>query len=82
MPGRRGMVSFKDQLSQQHYIFAPVGNKIYKINAADGKLEKEFGNKGSIKTFTLVAPLIYKNKLIIVSPNVVKIFDIKSGRLL
>lgn len=82
MPGRRGMVSFQDQLSQQNYIFAPVGNKIYKINASSGKLEKEFGNKGSIKTFTLVAPLIYKKKLIIVSPNAVKIFDIKNGKLL
>ena len=81
-PGRRGMVSFQDQLSQQNYIFAPIGNKIYKINAANGKLEKKFGDEGFIKSFTLVAPLIYREKLIIVSPNAVNVFDIKNGELL
>jgi len=82
MPGRRGMVSFKDQLSQQNYIFAPVGNKIYKIDAENGKLDKKFGNNGFVKTFTLVAPLIYQKKLVIVSPNTVKIFDTKNGKLI
>ena len=82
MPGRRGIVSFQDQSIQKNYIFVPLGNKIYKINAANGKLEKKFGNKGYIQSFTLVAPLIYKKKLIIVSPNGVNIFNIKNGELL
>tara|TARA_Y100001970_G_scaffold288936_1_gene417771 strand:+ start:426 stop:2789 length:2364 start_codon:yes stop_codon:yes gene_type:complete len=83
MPGRRGMVSFRDQSSQQNYIFVPLGNKIYKINVANGKPEKKFGNNGFIKGyFTLVAPLIYKKKLIVVTTNGIYVFDINNGKLL
>ena len=82
MPGRRGMVSFKDKTNKKNYIFAPIGGKVYKIDALTGKIEKGFGNKGFIESFTLVAPLIYKKKLIIVSPNSISSFDIKSGKLL
>ena len=79
MPGRRGMVSYHDKLNNKYYLFAPLGNKIYKINVKNGKLEKEFGEKGFVKSFTLVAPLIYKKNLIIVGTNAILVFDIKSG---
>ena len=51
-----------------------IGGKVYKIDALTGKIEKGFGNKGFIESFTLVAPLIYTKKLIIVSPNTVNLF--------
>ena len=69
-------------ISWPDFIFAPIGGKVYKIDALTGKIEKGFGNKGFIESFTLVAPLIYKKKLIIVSPNSISSFDIKSGKLL
>ena len=82
MPGRRGIVSYKDKNNNKNYIFVPLGAKIYKIDSNTGKLEKKFGKNGSIKSFTLVAPLIYKDKLIIVSTNSISIFDIDNGNRL
>ena len=82
MPGRRGMVSFQNKLDKKNYIFLPVGNKVYKIDVSTGKLEKSFGTKGFIESFTLVAPLIYKKKLIIVSPNSISTFDVENGKFL
>ena len=79
-PGRRGIISFKDIKENESFIFAPLGNRIYKINTRDGKLEKKFGHKGSVKSFTLVAPLIYKNNLIIINPNSISIFNILNGK--
>ena len=34
--------------SDSTHFFAPIGSKIYKINAANGKLEKKFGNEGFV----------------------------------
>ena len=82
MPGRRGIVSYKDKNNNKSYIFVPLGSKIYKIDSNNGKLEKKFGKNGSVKSFTLVAPLIYKDKLIIVSTNSISIFDINNGNRL
>ena len=82
MPGRRGMVSFQNKLDKRNYIFLPVGNKVYKIDVSTGKLEKSFGKKGFIESFTLVAPLVYKKKLIIVSPNSISTFDVENGKFI
>ena len=82
MPGRRGMVSYHDKLKGKYYVFAPFGNKIYKINTKDGSLEKSFGKNGYVKKFTLVAPLIYKNKLIVVGTNSISIFNLNSGKII
>jgi len=79
MPGRRGMVAYTDD-KKNNYIFIPLGNKIYKINANDGNLSKNFGNQGWVKGFTLVAPLIYKNNLIVVSTNSILIFNLETGK--
>ena len=79
MPGRRGLISYKDKKNNKDYVFIPIGGKIYKIDAKTGKLEKNFGKKGWVKSFTLVAPLIYKNRLIVVSTNSISIFNINNG---
>lgn len=80
MPGRRGIISYEDKKNNKNYIFAPVGGKIYKIDTDNGKLDKSFGEDGFVKSFTLVAPLIYKDKLIIVSTTSISIFDIYDGK--
>ena len=79
-PGRRGMVAYKDDVSNKNYVFIPLGNKIYKINVKNGKIEKKFGTNGFVKSFTLVAPMIYKNQLVIVGTDSITIFDIISGK--
>ena len=78
MPGRRGLISYKDKKNNKDYVFIPIGGKIYKIDAKTGKLEKKFGKK-VVKSFTLVAPLIYKNKPVAVSTNSISIFNINNG---
>ena len=79
--GRRGMLSYNDAITGNSYLVAPIQNKIYKINVKNGNLEKNFGNKGSISNaYTLVAPLIYKNKLIIVGTNKITVFDLNNGK--
>ena len=79
-PGRRGMVSYNDKNLDKNFLFAPLGNKIYKINTDTGQIKKNFGKKGFIKSFTLVAPLIYKENLIIVGTNSISIFDLITGK--
>ena len=79
-PGRRGIVSHHDKITSENYIFVPLGNKIYKINARNGKVEKNFGTNGFIKSFTLVAPLIYKNQLVIVGTGSIATFKINDGQ--
>ena len=80
VPGRRGIVAYKDIISNKNYVFIPLGNKIYKINVKNGKIEKDFGSKGFVKSFTLVAPMIYEDRLIIVGTNSISTFNIKSGK--
>jgi quinoprotein glucose dehydrogenase len=80
-PGRRGMVSENDK---KDYLYLPVGGRIYKIDMKNGKLEKKFGDKGSVEAPTLVAPMIYKNLLIIVtySNKAVYVFNKNNGNFL
>jgi quinoprotein glucose dehydrogenase len=81
--GRRGMVSYSDPITGNDYLIAPIQGKIYKINVKNGKLEKNFGKKGVIKNaYTLVAPLIYKNKLVIVGTNKITVFNLINGKRL
>ena len=79
-PGRRGIISYEDIEKNKSFIFVPLGGKIYKINTNNGKLEKKFGQNGSVKSFTLVAPLIYKDNLIIINTNSISIFNIFDGK--
>ena len=79
MPGRRGMVAYEDAISKKKYLFIPLGSKIYKIDIENGKVEKKFGYKGYVKGFTLVAPMIYENKLIVVGTGSISVFGIDDG---
>ena len=78
--GRRGMVSYNDTITGNNYLIAPIQNKIYKINVKNGNLENNFGNKGSVNAYTLVAPLIYKKKLLVVGTNTITIFNLVNGK--
>jgi|TARA_B110000238_G_C16134423_1_gene442961 quinoprotein glucose dehydrogenase len=80
VPGRRGIVAYKDTISNKNYVFIPLGNKIYKINVNNGDIEKDFGTNGFVKSFTLVAPMIYENQLIIVGTSSISTFNIKNGK--
>ena len=78
-PSRRGIVGYIDEKNDE-YLFVPVGGRIYKIDAKNGELVKSFGNKGSIGSLTIVAPMVYNDSLVSVSiKRSVDVFDINSG---
>jgi len=80
-PARRGMIVKKDEKLNLEILYIPIGNRIYKINANNGKRIKEFGVNGSIAAFTLVAPMIYKNILVVVNLKV-NMFNINNGKII
>ena len=78
-PSRRGIVGYIDK-KKEEYLFIPIGGRIYKISATDGKLVKSFGTKGSVSSSTIVAPMIYNDTLVSVSiKRAIEVFDINSG---
>jgi len=78
-PSRRGIVGYISEKNEE-YLFVPVGGRIYKIYAKNGKLVTSFGNNGSISSKTIVAPMVYNDSLVSVSINrSVDVFDINSG---
>ena len=58
-PTKRGILAYSE--GGTDYLFLPISGKIYKINADNGKLIKDFGNKGHIKSTSNTAPMIYKD---------------------
>lgn len=78
-PSRRGIVGYINKKNEE-YLFLPVGGRIYKIDAKNGKLVKSFGNNGSIHSVTVVAPMVYNDLLVSVSiMRSVDVFDVNSG---
>ena len=56
----RGIVLDKED---KIYLYVPIQEKIFKINASTGKIKKNFGDNGSIKILTKSAPIIYSDKI-------------------
>ena len=78
-PSRRGIVGHINK-KKEELLFIPLGGRIYKINAKNGKIVKSFGNNGSISSSTIVAPIIYKESLVSVSiRRSIEVFDINTG---
>jgi quinoprotein glucose dehydrogenase len=63
-------------------LYIPIEEKIYKIFAKTGILDKKFGINGSIKIKTKSAPIINKNDLCVgqMSPASIKCYDKKNGQ--
>ena len=87
LPGpvaRRGLVWEPNADFAQSRLFVPTSRGVYAVGAADGRLPREFGDKGQVGgELSLIAPLIVKDKLIvaIVKPAV-EAYDLKTGKLL
>jgi len=80
-PSKRGILSYREKGID--YLILPIGNKIYKINANTGKLIKKFGNNGYVMSVSKLAPMIYKQSLVIISPfGRVESFNLKTGKKL
>ena len=65
-------------------IFVPIRNGLFCINYKNGKLNKNLGNFGFIKTgIVRAAPVIWKNYVIVatVDDQKVKYFNLKNGKV-
>lgn len=82
MPSRRGIVVDKDEKTKEENLYVAIGNVVYKVNAKNGKIIKKFGNNGFVRAFTLVAPIIHKNNLIIVGKQKLFIFNKNTGNFI
>ena len=80
-PARRGILVENNNKLNLEILYIPIGDRIYKINANNGKRIKKFGKNGSIGAYTLVAPMIYKNNLVVVGEMVNK-FDLNNGKMI
>tara|TARA_Y100000590_G_C15742395_1_gene1020741 strand:+ start:833 stop:3172 length:2340 start_codon:yes stop_codon:yes gene_type:complete len=79
-PARRGLVAYADQKNNKEYLFLPISGKIFKVDAITGKIIKSFGNKGSVNSLTSIAPMIYKDNLVVGSIyRAIEVFDLNTG---
>jgi len=80
MPSRRGIVVDDNKKTNEENLFVAIGDVVYKINAKNGNVVKKFGKNGFVRAFTLVAPIIYKNNLVVVSRHKLLIFNKDTGK--
>lgn len=81
LPSRRGLVAELDKKKKLEYLYIPISGKVFKFNAKNGKRIKNFGKNGYVNVFTLVAPVIYKDYLIVVNTSIV-IFNKNNGQFI
>ena len=79
-PNRRGILAYQD--NDQEYLFVSYGSEMFKLNAINGKIIKSFGTTGSVIVKTLVAPLIFKDYLVVINLKDIFLFDKNSGNLI
>ena len=80
-PSRRGFIIEKD-LSDNENLYIVIGSNLFKINALNGDLIKNFGTNGSKEgPWTAFSPFIYKENLIIVSRSLVFVINKENGKI-
>ena len=82
MPSRRGMVIDYNKKASEENLYVAIGDVVYKVNAKNGKIIKNFGNNGFVRAFTLVAPIINKNSLVVVGKQKLLIFNKNTGKFI
>ena len=82
-PGRRGYLINEE--NNKNFLYITSGERLFKIDATNGKLEKTFGDRGSISVgFILAAPIIYENEIILLNSRKLQIlsYSIYDGKLI
>ena len=82
-PGRRGYLLNEE--NNKNFLYITSGERLFKIDAKNGKLEKTFGDRGSISVgFVLAAPIIYENEIILLNSRKLQIlsYSIYDGNLI
>ena len=63
-------------------LYVPIAEKIFKIDAKTGIIDKNFGNNGSVKLKTRSAPIINKDDICAaqIAPAIVKCYNKRDGK--
>ena len=79
---RRGLVFWQNNNTQEKRLYFSNREKLICLNAKTGKLIKDFGNNGKVRTgLNVITPAIYKNEIIIATwENAVEVYDLLSGK--
>ena len=79
----RGMVIDEDEEKEIH-LYLPLDEKIFKINAKNGKLDKKFGINGGIVLNSRTAPIIINDKICAaqLAPAYIKCYEKYTGNFL
>ena len=81
-PSRRGFIIEKDLFDNEN-LYISIGSNLFKINAVNGNLIKEFGDNGHVGgAWTAFSPFIYKKNLIVVSRNIVFVINKFNGQII
>lgn len=73
-PSKRGFLLDFSKKEKLEVIFLPIDNKIYKLNAQNGKLIKNFSKSGYINNVsTSFSPVIFNDDLIVINQRTKKL---------
>jgi glucose dehydrogenase len=80
---RRGLVYWEGNDKIDAKILFNDGPKLISLNVEDGKLTKNFGKNGKVRTgYSKITPIIYKDTIIVASwKKNLEVYDISSGKL-
>jgi glucose dehydrogenase len=80
---KRGLIYWEGNHNNSPRIIFSNEKNLVSINAKDGKLIKDFGNNGSVRTgINILAPVIYDNKIIIAThSHKVEVYNLLNGKL-
>ena len=77
-PTRRGILG--QQNNGEEYLFVSFGNRLFKYNAKNGEKIYSFGSNGSVKVNTKVAPVLYKDLLVVGNLTEIVLFENITGK--
>jgi glucose dehydrogenase len=81
---KRGLIYWEGNNNNSPRIIFSNEKNLVSINAKDGKLIKDFGNNGSVRTgINILAPVIYDNKIIIATHrHKIEVYNLLNGAML
>ena len=79
-PAVRGLVFWRGDAEHGARLYFSSGDWLYAVEAKTGKPAVDFGEKGRVAARSTVAPVIYRNIVVIPCWNVMRAFDLLTGQ--
>ena len=79
-PAVRGLVFWRGDADHGARLYFSSGDWLYAVETKTGKPAVDFGEKGRVAARSTVAPVIYRNMIVIPCWNVIRAFDLLTGQ--